>query len=350
MSRTVLPRTVISGIGIVSSVGIKKEEFWAALDTDKKGFGDITLFPTEDSQIKKGAEIKQFNPENLLFDKRYRFFSRSTKFALAAARIALEDSKIQTHGSAFSVYRDRDTGVVLGSTFGQLTLITHFDKNILQNGPRSSSPIGFAQVVYNSQSSVVSIWERCRALNITLSSGNISSLAAINLARKNIQRNRARLILTGGTEELSHEIMFKEGLGEGAVVIVLENYNDAKIRGEFKQPLYGEVIGFGSSFHKNIVESIRISLGRALIEARINIDDLDLVCIDDPDRVICNRIFRKNIQVFNVAEYVGDTLSASGAFQLAGGLYHFEKNDELKYALIISHDDANSAVLIVRRR
>src|SRR3989338_1447299 len=116
-------RVVITGIGVVSPIGIGKDAFWQGLKEGRNGIKPVTLFDTSTTRSKLAGEITDFNPEAILGPKGLRNLDRTTKLALCASKLALDDAN-------FKITEENadDVGVVLGSTMGSVWSISEFDK------------------------------------------------------------------------------------------------------------------------------------------------------------------------------------------------------------------------------
>src|SRR5512139_3485648 len=122
---------VISGIGVLSPIGIGRDNYWAGLSKGKTGFGKITLFDAAPFKVHFAGEITDFDPLSILGKKGLRDLDRSTKLICSAARLALDDS-----GLEISDTTTRDTVIAVGTTFGSLHSISQFDRSGLTEGPR----------------------------------------------------------------------------------------------------------------------------------------------------------------------------------------------------------------------
>ena len=146
-------RVVITGLGVLSSNGIGKSEFWNSLKEGRSGCRPISLFSTKTSSANTAGEISNFDPKNYLGSKGLRCLDRSTRLILSAAKMATEDS-----GNIISDENTDDFGVAVGNTFGSLSSLSEFDKITLKEGPRYTNPAFFPNTVMNSPASQISIW------------------------------------------------------------------------------------------------------------------------------------------------------------------------------------------------
>src|SRR4030065_110491 len=245
-------RVVISGIGVLSPVGIGRQVYWEALFRGKTGFKAISLFDAAPYKVRIAGEISDFDPVSFLGKKGLRTLDRSTRLLSSAAKLAIDDAKLQiTDENTNSI------GVSIGTTFGSLHSISQFDREGLIEGPRFVNPSHFPNTVINSPTSQVSIRFKIKGFNTTISTGFCASLDAVSYAADFIRLNRADVVLAGGVEELCEETFLgfhnlgclsgtdgsepiccpfdarRNGiiLSEGAVVLVLEYEEYALNRG-----------------------------------------------------------------------------------------------------------------------
>lgn len=352
-------RIVITGIGVLASNGVGKEDFWAALKAGKSGIRPITLFDTSITRAKTAGEITGFRPEEFLGDKGLRTLDRATKLVLSASKLALDDANFK-----YPLAEDLSlrTGVSLGSTLGSVWSISEFDKEGLREGPRAVNPALFPNTVINAPASQVSIRFNIKGFNTTISTGFSASLDAIDYAVNFIQLYDYDVVLTGGVEELclqtflgfhkiGHLAGSREGkaeincpfdkrrngiiLGEGACILVLEEMNHALKR---SANIYAEILGYGTSFDpasKNIyspkAEGASKAIKFALKDAKVSPNDIDYVSATANSTLDCdvmetraiNRVFKdraKKVPVSSIKSMIGDTFSASGAMNVAASV------------------------------
>jgi 3-oxoacyl-[acyl-carrier-protein] synthase II len=344
---------VITGIGVLSPIGIGKDGYWEALFQGKTGFRPISLFDTGSFRVNIAGEIADFDPLSFLSKKGLRDLDRSTRLVCSAAKLAIDDSKlVVTENNAHS------TGVAVGTTFGSLHSISQFDRTGLIEGPRSVNPSHFPNTVINSPASQVSIRFKIKGFNTTVSTGFCASLDAVSYAADFIRLNRANVVLTGGVEELCeetflgfHNLGYLSGtngteplccpfdarrngtiLSEGAAMLLLEDEEHARSRGA---SLLAQVLGYASAFdpladcsfnHAGLGLKNAISL--ALKNAVLNPDNIDYICacsnstkgLDRMETGVIKDIFGKHaltIPVSSIKSMVGESFSASGALSLA---------------------------------
>jgi 3-oxoacyl-[acyl-carrier-protein] synthase II len=257
-------RICITGIGVISPVGIGKEEFLFSLKKGRSGLEEIKEFDTHFSRSQKGGVVRSFHPKDFIAAGKIRRLDRASQFAIAASKLALADAQ-------FSVTQENGTrvGVVLGSGFCGLSSSEEFHRGQVLKGFLDLNPMLFPNTVPNAPSSYVSIELGIQGVNSTLVQSFCTAEAAVIFACDQLKKRRADLVLTGGVDELS-EFLFRgfselhllatdsgQGetscpydkrrnglvLGEGAGLLVLEREEHARSRGA---RIYGYILGYGS--------------------------------------------------------------------------------------------------------
>ncbi len=262
-----LKRAVVTGIGVLTPVGNNLEEFWTNLTDGKSGVGPITRFDTEGYTSKIAAEVKNFDPADYIDRKEARRMDRFTQFAVASTGMAVENAGLNIE----KLNRAR-CGVILGSGVGGIETMEQQHRILLERGPGRISPFFIPMMISNMGSGQISIHYGLRGFNVTTTSACASSTNAIGDAFKLIQRGQADLMISGGTEAPVTSLAvagfcsmkalstrnddpagasrpFEAGrdgfvIGEGAVILVLEEMQHALDRGA---NILAEIIGYGAS-------------------------------------------------------------------------------------------------------
>jgi len=262
-----LRRVVITGLGVVTPVGIGVKESWEAICQGKSGITEITRFEASRHNSRIAGEIKNFHPENFIAKKHIKYMDLFIQYALAASRMAVEDAKLNIDEKMASC-----TGVIIGCGLGGLPGIEKYYKILLESGPKKVSPFFIPMVIGNMASSYVSIEFGMRGPNACTTTACASGAHAIGDGYLYIKSGLADIILAGGTEstitplaiagfssaralstrnnepEKASRPFDKERDGfvaaEGAGVLILEELNCALQRGA---KIYAELIGYGAS-------------------------------------------------------------------------------------------------------
>ena len=239
----------ITGMGVITPVGIGKEAFWQGLIEGRDGIEEITTFDTQPFRSKKGALVRGFNPKEFISPLQIRRLDRASQFAIAAAMMALADTGL-TIGEDIPAER---AGIILGSGFCGLVNSEAFHRGQVLRGPADLNPILFPNTVPNAAASNASIALGIKGPNSTVVQSFCTAEAALMFACQQLLARRADCMITGGVDELS-PILYR-GLnelrltawdagngersapydrtrngfipGEGAGVIVLEREQDA---------------------------------------------------------------------------------------------------------------------------
>lgn len=262
-------RVVVTGLGAITPIGNSVSECWESMKTGKHGIAPITLFDTENYKAKLAAEVKNFDPLEYMDKAETLRTDRFTQFAIAAAAQAVSDSGIEGNvvPERFSVY----FGVGIG---GMSTFETEHSK-LLEKGPRRVSPLFVPMMIPNMAPGTIAIHYDCRGPAMPAVTACASGSNAIGEALRLIRHGYADAVISGGVEapiiptsvagftnmqalslgENPDEASVpfdkrRHGfvIGEGAVALILEEYEHAKARGA---KIYGEVVGYGSTCDAN---------------------------------------------------------------------------------------------------
>ncbi len=269
-------KLVITGYGIVSTVGVGNEAF-------ERGLSNLDAqTATKPSSDATGAplirEIPDFDPTPWLGEKGLRSLDRLTKELVLAARFALHDAGLKKDGAYVSVDAEA-IGFCCSNAYGSLEAINELDRVAVLEDARYINPSKFPNTVSNTAAGYASIWEDVRALNVSVSDGNCGSLDTFVLARQFFETDRASVLAVGGGEALSESIALAFGrlgalvsecvIGEGASFAIVETAAHAAQRGA--SPI-AEVLGASTTFGATATDSLFVPAERALVRA------IDEVC------------------------------------------------------------------------
>jgi len=260
-------RVVVTGVGLVSPLGIGTEETWQGLVEGRSGAGPITRFDTTDFPVKIACEVKGFDPARWFEHKEIKKFDTFVHYAVAATEMALAQSGLQI----VEDNADR-VGVVIGSGIGGFPMIEHNHQALLERGPRRVSPFFIPGAIINMCSGLISIRTGAKGPNVATVTACSTSAHAIGDATLYIRHGYADAIIAGGAEAVispmpvagfsamralstrNHEPekasrpwdRDRDGfvIGEGAGIVILEEFEHARRRGA---PILAEVLGFGMS-------------------------------------------------------------------------------------------------------
>ncbi len=262
-----LPRVVITGMGVLSSIGTGVDAFWESLRAGRSGIDKITSFDCSQFTTQIAGEIRDFEPTDYIDRKEAKRSDRVIHFAAAASRLALDHAKLDLD----SIDRDR-AGVVIGSGIGGMATWEEQHANLLQKGPRRISPFFIPMMVPNMPSGQVSIMMGLRGPNFSVVSACATGGNCIASAFDAIRSGQADLMLAGGTEAAITPLgiggfcamramstrnddptkasrPFDKGrdgfvMGEGSGVLVLESLEHAQARGA---NIICELLGYAST-------------------------------------------------------------------------------------------------------
>ena len=259
-------RVAVTGIGVVTPIGTGKENFWAALKAGTNGIGKITRFDPTDFTAQVAGEVKDFDPAQFIDKKELKRMDRYTQFALAAAKLAIDDSKLDIE----KIDGDR-AGVFIGTGIGGMdTLHSQYEK-LFTKGASRISPFFIPMAITNMAAGNVAIAFKLRGACECIVTACASGTNSIGSAFRVIERGDADIMLAGGSESAispagvagfaamkalctdhnddpAHASRpFDKNrsgfvMGEGAGIILLEKLEHAKARDAH---IYAEIVGYG---------------------------------------------------------------------------------------------------------
>ena len=297
-------RVVVTGIGLVSALGIGTSETWAALLAGQSGVTRITKFDISGYATQIAAEVKGFDPRAFIEKKDIKKMDLFIQYAIAAAQFAMDDSKLEiTADNAPNI------GVFIGSGIGGFITIEREHEELLDGGPRKVSPFFIPSAIINLAAGQVSIRFGAKGPNSATCTACSASAHAIGDAYEIIKRCDADAMIAGGSEAAICAMSVagfgqlralstrnddppracrpfdknRDGfiIGEGAGVIVLEELEHAKRRGA---PIYAEIVGYGMSsdaYHMTAPsedgDGARRAMAMAIRKANIAPEDVDYI-------------------------------------------------------------------------
>lgn len=346
-------RVVITGLGMVTPIGIGKKNFWESLINGNCGIDKISYFDTTEYPTKIAAEVKDFDFTNYLSPKEANRMDKSTQFAIVATMLALEDSKlIISGGDPYSV------GVIIGSGIGGISTFEKQHRILLERGPRRVSPFFVPMMISNTSAGEIAIKIGAKGPNGIITTACASSTHAIGLAFKLLRQGDAQVIISGGTEAAISPMALagfcsmralstqnknprcasrpfdkeRDGfvIGEGAGILILETLEHAKKR---KANIYAEILGFGmtaDAYHvtapapdgEGAFRAMKIALEDAKIEPAqvdyINAHGTSTPLNDKFETLSIKKTFGEhayNLKVSSNKSMTGHLLGASGGVE-----------------------------------
>ena len=258
-------RVVVTGVGIITPLGIGVEKSWEGLLAGKSGIRRITQFDSSQFPTKIAGEVEGFNPEDYIEIKEIKKMDRFIQFAIAAAHIAIEDS-----GLKISDDNAERVGVIVGSGIGGLSSLERYHTVLMEKGPRKITPFFIPMLIINLASGQISILFGAKGPNSAVATACATGSHAIGDAFKIIQRGDADVMIAGGAESVITPLgiggfnamralstrndepekasrpfdIDRDGfiMGEGAGIVILEGLENAMMRGA---KIYAEIVGYG---------------------------------------------------------------------------------------------------------
>lgn len=354
-------RCVVTGLGVVSSVGIGKDAFWDSLTHGRSGVSRITYFDTSKLPVHHAGEVKGFNAAEYVDDLRLEMTGRYVHFAVAASKMALQDAGI-TPGR----FDKTRLAVTAGTTSPACDAIEkHLYEILAGEGADGAPPYTLASIVVHAATAEVS-----QTLNLFDSATTVTTVCtsgtnAIGTAFNDIRSGRRDIVLAGSSESTITYFTFisyiaagllvkDEGLqpekimrpfdknrcggvmSEGAAFVVLEELDHAKARGAH---IYGEIVGYSWKDRfigpKSTKQTMINAMRGAVENARVSPDDVDYVSANGTSTVIHDKVETAALkEVFGRRAYripisaiksmIGIPNSAIGPMQLIAALLSFE--------------------------
>ena len=316
-------RVVITGMGVVSPIGIGVKEFEEGIFSGKNGIKKITHFDTSSYKSRIGGEITNLNVGDYLSPKDIRRMDRFTQFGMIAAIEAIEQAGLNVNSK-----NSEKIGVLVGSGVGGLQTVEREKAVLMEKGPQRVSPFLVPMLITNIASAYIAIKYGFRGPNLSISTACATGTHAIGEAFRMIQRGEADAMVAGGAEAAITPLGLagfcamralstrndeperasrpfdreRDGfvIGEGAGVLILEELEFARKRGA---NIWAEVIGFGmSSDAYHITQpvadgrGIRIAMENALKDAKVNLQDVDYINAHGTSTPLNDRVETKSIK------------------------------------------------------
>lgn len=300
-----LKRVVITGLGVVSPIGIGWQKFFDNLIAGKSGIGRITHFDPSAYSCQIAGQVPDFDPGQFMDRKEARKLVRFIQFAIAAAKLAVTDAKLEINES-----NANEVGVLIGSGIGGIGFLEEQAWILKEKGPDRLSPFTVPYMICNMAAGMVSIQLGAKGPNSCVVTACATGTHSIGDAFKIVQRGDAKVMLAGGTEASITPLGIgsfcaaralstgfndnpekasrpfdarRDGfvMGEGAGVVVLEDLESAQARGA---QIYAELVGYGMSgdaYHITAPapggEGAVRAMRAALKDAKLNPEDIDYI-------------------------------------------------------------------------
>ena len=345
-------RVVVTGVGAITPLGSKIETFWPRMLKGESAARKITSLDASAFSTQIAAEVNDFNAEDWLDRKAARRVDKFIAFAVAAAEMALKDSSLPLKDHC------QDIGVLIGSGIGGLTFLAEQMRKMIEGGPGKVSPFLVPFMIPDMASGYVSIIHKLQGPNTCVVSACATSTHAIGDAYHIIKRGDAVAMVAGGAETPINEIGLagfcaartmttrnndpkrasrpfdadRDGflMGEGAAVLILEDYDFAKAR---NAKIYGEIVGYGLTGDAHHItqpdpeaNGTTRAMKMALRHAQLNPEDVGYINAhgtatpynDTLETLAIKRVFGDyayRLPISSTKSMIGHTLGAAGAIE-----------------------------------
>lgn len=346
-------RVVITGVGMITPLGIGVEKSWEGIIAGKPAIRKITQFDASAFATQIAGEVEGFNPEDYIEFKEIKKMDRFIHFGIAAASMAINDSGLKiTDKNAERV------GVGVGSGIGGLHAIEHYHNVLLEKGPRKISPFFIPMLIVNLAAGQISIKFGAKGPNSAVATACATGSHSIGDAYKLIQRGDADAMIAGGTEAVITSLgiggfnamkalsvrndepgkasrpfdLNRDGfvMGEGAGILILESFETAVQRGA---KIYAEIVGYGMSADAYHItspspngEGAARCMNMALRDAEVHPSEVDYINAhgtstkygDEIETSAIKTVFgenARNIAVSSTKSMMGHLLGAAGGVE-----------------------------------
>ena len=337
-------RVVVTGLGVVSSIGIGKEQFYEALMQGKSGIAETASFDTSGYDRHRGGEIKNFNPGDFMDTRQARRLGRTSQLAIAAAGMAFKDT-----GENPKEFESGMTAIILGTTMGEIHIFEALNKNWLTKSLKSVNTFFIPHTTPYSMPVNLGIYYgitgMCMAIPTACASGNY----AIGYGYDLVKEGKVNMAVVGGVDSFSRLAFAgfsrlyamspdncqpfdknRKGMlvGEGSAVLILESLENALKK---KKTIYAEVLGYGLSCdasHMTIPSNDGIArcMENALKETGLSAEGIDYISAhgtgtvqnDKNECAAIKRVFGqhyKKVLVSSIKSMLGHCMGAASALE-----------------------------------
>lgn len=348
-------RVVVTGIGLVTPLGVGTEQTWQALINGRSGIGPITRFDAVDQATRIAAEVKDFNPEDWFEKKQAKNLDAFVQYAVVAAEMAWKNSGLSI--TEENVHR---LGVITGCGMGGLPTIEEYHGVLMERGPRKITPFFIPRVIPNMPSGHISMRIGSKGPNLTQTTACAAGTHAVGEAFRHIVYGDCDVAITGGTESVICPLAVggfgamkalstrnddplaasrpfdvdRDGfvISEGAGMLVFEELESARRRGA---TIYAEIIGYGQTSDAYHIaappedgEGAARCMAMALRDAGLNPEDIDYINAhgtstplnDKCETLAIKTVFKEHaykLAVSSTKSMTGHALGAAGGLEAA---------------------------------
>ncbi|MDD5217765.1 MAG: beta-ketoacyl-ACP synthase II [Candidatus Omnitrophica bacterium] len=363
--RTPQRRVVVTGVGVVSSVGFGRDAFWSAIRQGQSGIRRIESFDPTPFTTQFAGEIRDFDPGNFIHPKRLKRMDRTSQLAVACSKMALQDAGLELTASE----RER-TGVIIGTAMAGHGYILEQHKTLMEKGPMRINPFTALASFPDACASNVSIELGVKGPSFSIATACSSASDACGYATDAIRSGTVDFLLMGGAEASIYPGVLaafcvaralstrndnpakasrpfsrdRDGfvLGEGAGMLVLEEYEHAKSRGAH---IYAEILGHGmtcDAYHMTApdpegTEAVR-AMNLAMSNAGVTPDDVQYINAhgtstplnDKTETMVIKKVFGKRayqIPISSTKSMIGHLIGAAGSVELVATILAMEHGE-----------------------
>lgn len=337
-------RIVVTGLGVVSSIGTGKEKFWNALIQGTSGITDISSFDTSVYPTHKGGEIKDFDPLKFIAKDKAAVIGRASALGISAAKLALADAGLEPGGASF-----RGAGVVMGTTMGESQIIEKLNDALVRKGHDAVDSAWIPRYPCNVIAANIASEAGADGPNLTIPCACAAGNYSIGYASDLIKNRKAEVMLAGGSDAFSRIAFMgfnrlfavapelcqpfdknRKGMmvGEGAAVLVLESLDSALKR---RAHIYAEVLGYGLSCDAHhmtapFADGIAQAVNGALAHSGIRCEEVDYInahgtgtpANDKEECLAMQKVFgerAKSVPMSSIKSMLGHTMGAASAIE-----------------------------------
>jgi len=337
-------RVVITGLGVISSIGIGWEQFWNNLLQGKSGISPVTSFDTSNQFTHMAGEVKNFKPEDFMQQEFLGTLSRASQMALAGAKLAFNDAHLSSSDTS-----TLNIATCIGTNIGSIQTVEKVNEILLHGSNHDISERLAGQIPTETTPAVIAKEFKLRGCNMIFSTACSAGNYAVGYGFDLITLGRAQVVLAGGFDALS-KVAFtgfnqfsavapdkcrpfdknRKGMmvAEAAGMLVLESLESALER---KALIYAEVLGYGLScdahhMTTSLVDGIKLCMIKALSEAGVSTEDIDYISAhgtgtltnDKNECAAIKEIFGhryKRIPTSSIKSMLGHTMGAASAIE-----------------------------------
>lgn len=335
-------RVVVTGLGVVSSLGICWEEWWKNIIAGKSGITETTMFDIPNADYKLAGEVRKVQFKRLIENRKYSNLGRASQFAITAAKLAFDDARLKKRTSRLS-----RIGTFLGTTMGEPLILEILNSQLVNSSFTKNTPNFVTHYPAQTISYNVAHALKLSGQNLLISNACSAGNYSIGSAYDYIKHGKLSLAIVGGVDSLTrlNQAGFgrllslapekcqpfdknRKGLvvGEGAGILLLESLDSALKR---KANIYAEIIGYGLSCDAHnmtepTLEGVSKSIMSAINNSRITVDEVDYICAhgtgtpknDSNESLAINKIFKnRKVPTSSIKSMLGHTMGAASAIE-----------------------------------